>query len=269
MTAQMDGKIAIVTGGTQGLGKAIARLFVERGTRGIVICGRNVEQGEEARRELEGLGADAVFVKADLQNMDDVRAVTRRCDEVFGRVDALVNAAGLTDRGTVLDTSPELFDRLFHINTRAPYFLMQDAAQLMRRERIEGTMVNILSMSGHGGQPFISAYAGSKGALGVLTKNVAYSLLRNRIRVNGLNLGWMHTPGEDRIQRTYHGADDGWLDKAIAAEPFGRLLEPLEVARAVAFLSSEESGMMTGALIDLDQSVYGCWDKAPQPPEPL
>jgi NAD(P)-dependent dehydrogenase (short-subunit alcohol dehydrogenase family) len=142
---------------------------------------------------------------------------------------------------------------------------MQEAAKIMRREKIEGAMVNILSMSAHGGQPFITAYSGSKGALATLTKNAAFSLMPWRIRVNALNIGWMNTPGEDRIMKTYHDAKDGWLEKAMKEQPFGRLLEPAEVARAVAFLASSESGMMTGSVIDFDQSVMGCYESAPHP----
>ena len=129
-------------------------------------------------------------------------------------------------------------------------------------------MVNILSMSAHGGQPFITAYSGSKGALATLTKNAAFSLMPWRIRVNALNIGWMNTPGEDRIMKTYHGAQDGWLEKAASEQPFGRLLDPREVARAVAFLASTESGMMTGSVIDFDQSVLGCYESAPHPSAP-
>ncbi len=111
----------------------------------------------------------------------------------------------------------------------------------MRREKIAGAIVNIQSMSGHGGQPFIAAYCASKGALATLTRNVAHSLLKFRIRVNGLNIGWMSTPGEDRIMKTYHGAKDGWLEAAAKTKPFGRLLDPKEVARACAYLCSDES----------------------------
>jgi NAD(P)-dependent dehydrogenase (short-subunit alcohol dehydrogenase family) len=101
--------------------------------------------------------------------------------------------------------------------------------------------------------------------LGALTKNVAFSVLPHRIRVNGLNIGWMNTPGEHAIQKKAHGAPDDWLERAAAGRPFGRLLEPAEVARAVAFLCSAESGMMTGALVDFDQTVQGCWDEPPVP----
>jgi NAD(P)-dependent dehydrogenase (short-subunit alcohol dehydrogenase family) len=263
------GKVAIVTGGTQGLGEATARLFVERGAAGIVICGRNAAKGEAVRGTLETMGANAVYVEADLGRLEDVRRVAKAADEAFGRVDCLVNVAAITDRGTILDTSSDLYERMFAINVRAPFFLMQDVATIMRREGIAGTIVNILSMSSHGGQPFICAYSASKAALAGLTKNVAYSLMRDRIRVNGLNIGWMNTPGEDSIQKREHGAEDGWLDAAKARQPFGRLLETTEVARTIAFLASAESGMMTGSLVDFDQSVLGCYDAPPQPAERL
>ena len=265
MTEQFAGKIAVVTGGTQGLGEATARLFAERGAAGLVICGRNAARGEAVARSIADAGCPTHFVRADLADVEDCRAVVRRADEEFGRVDVLVNAAAITDRGTILDTSPELFDRMMATNVRAPFFLIQEAARIMIREGIEGAMANVLSMSSHGGQPFISAYCVSKGALATLTRNVAFSLLRNRIRVNGVNIGWMDTPGEHAIQKSYHNAADDWLEQAEAKQPFGRLLKPDEVARALAYLTSGESGLMTGALIDFDQSVLGCHEAAPHP----
>jgi NAD(P)-dependent dehydrogenase (short-subunit alcohol dehydrogenase family) len=263
--ARLTGRVAVVTGGTQGLGEAVARLFAARGAAGLVICGRQAERGRSVAQDLTSQGCPTHFVRADLAVVDDVRAVVAEADKRFGRVDTLVNAAGLTDRGTWFDTTPELFDRMFAVNVRAPFFLMQDAAALMRREEIAGAMINILSQSAHGGQPFIAAYCGSKGALATLTKNAAFSLMPWRIRVNGLAIGWMATPGEDRIMRTCHGARDGWLDEAAAKQPFGRLIDPDEVARACAFLASDESGLMTGAIIDFDQSVPGCYESAPHP----
>jgi hypothetical protein len=148
---------------------------------------------------------------------------------------------------------------------RAPFFLIQGAALVMKREKIEGSIVNIQSMSAHGGQPHITAYCASKGALATLTRNVAHSLLKHRIRVNGLNIGWMSTPGEDRIMKTYHGAKDGWLDEAVKSRPFGRLIDPKEVARACAYLASSESGLMTGSNIDFDQNVVGTGDPPLEP----
>jgi NAD(P)-dependent dehydrogenase (short-subunit alcohol dehydrogenase family) len=267
---RLDGKIAIVTGGTQGLGATIARLFAERGAKGIVICGRNEDKGNAKAEEIAAAtGARVIYVRADLAKVEDASKVVRACDQSFGRVDALVNAAAITDRGTILDTSPELFDTMFAINVRAPFFLMQETIKVMRREKIEGTIVNIGSMSAMAGQPFIAAYCASKGAIETLTKNTAYALLRNRIRVNGLNIGWMASEGEDRIQREHHGAPADWLDKAAAGQPFGRLVDPEEVARACAYLSSAESGLMTGSMICFDQSVWGGYDGSPHPAAPL
>ena len=262
---QLDGKVAVVTGGTQGLGEAVARLFAERGAAGLVICGRQAAKGEAVASELTQGGCRTVFVRADLARVEDARAVAAAADRAFGRVDALVNAAGITDRGTIFDTTPELFDRMVAVNVRAPFFLMQDAARIMRREGIEGAIVNNLSMSAHGGQPFLAAYSLSKGALATLTKNAAFGLMPWRIRVNGLAVGWMSTPGEDAIMRREHGATDGWLERASAGQPFGRLIDPAEVARACAYLVSAESGLMTGAVVDFDQSVLGCYEAAPHP----
>ncbi|HKG75239.1 MAG TPA: SDR family oxidoreductase [Aestuariivirgaceae bacterium] len=261
----MAGKVAVVTGGTQGLGEATAHLFAERGAKGLVICGRNAENGARVKSSLEAKGTRTVYVKADLAGVEDCRKVITEADKAFGHVDVLVNAAAITDRGTIWDTEPTLFDAMVAVNVRAPFFLMQDAAKLMKRENRNGTMVNIISMSGHGGQPFITAYCASKGALITLTKNVAFSLMRHGVRVNGLCIGWTDTPGEDRIMKMYHEAADGWLQQAEASLPFGRLLKPDEVARATAYLSTDESGLMTGSIIDFDQQVLGCYERAPQP----
>jgi len=264
MKEQLLGKIAVITGGTQGLGEAVARLFAERGAAGLVICGRSEARGRAVAEDLSRT-CPTHFVQADLSQVEDCRRVIAEADQRFGKVHALVNCAAVTDRGTILDTSQELFDEMIAVNLRAPFFLMQEAIKLMIREGIEGAVVNIQSNAAHGGLPFISAYCASKGGLAILTRNVAYSVVRNRIRVNGLNIGWMDTPGEDRIQKTYHDGGDTWLSSAEEDQPFGRLLKPTEVARAVAFLCSEESGMMTGANVDFDQVVQGCFEQQPHP----
>jgi NAD(P)-dependent dehydrogenase (short-subunit alcohol dehydrogenase family) len=261
----LSGKIAVVTGGTQGLGEAIARLFAERGAAGLVICGRNSKNGERVASEISTAGCSTIFVQADLAKVADCRNVVAKADERFGRVDALVNAAALTDRGDIFDTTEERYNEIFDVNVRAPFFLIQESVKIMRREKIAGSIVNIQSMSAHGGQPFITAYCASKGALATLTRNVAHSLLKFRIRVNGLNIGWMSTVGEDNIQKKYHGAQDGWLEDAVKSRPFGRLIDPKEVARACAYLCSEESGLMTGSNIDFDQNVVGVGDPPLEP----
>jgi NAD(P)-dependent dehydrogenase (short-subunit alcohol dehydrogenase family) len=253
----LTGKYAIVTGSTQGLGEAIARLFVQRGAAGLIICGRNEERGTSVAADLNSDTCRVHFVQADLANVEDCRRIIAAADQHFGTVHILVNAAGVSDRGTIWDTSPELWDWIMSINVRAPFILIQEAVKMMRREAVEGSIVNIGSVSAYGSVPFLMAYATSKGALMTLTKNIAYSVMRQRIRINMLNIGWMDTPGENIIQRKYHDAGDDWLENAETGMPFGRLLKPEEVARAVAFIASEESGMMTGSIVDFDQSVQG------------
>ncbi|HLJ71128.1 MAG TPA: SDR family oxidoreductase [Roseiarcus sp.] len=264
-TPSLSGKIAIVTGGSQGLGEAIARLFAARGAAGLVMCGRNEKNGKRVAEEIAATGCPTAFVQADLGHVADCRKVVAEADRRFKRVDVLVNAAALTDRGTIFDTTEERFNDIFNVNVRAPFFLIQETAKIMRREKIHGSIVNIQSMSAHGGQPFISAYCASKGALATLTRNAAHSLSKFRIRVNGLNIGWMATPGEDRIQKTYHDAKDNWLEEAAKTRPFGRLIDPNEVARACLYLASDESGLMTGANIDFDQTIVGVGDPPLEP----
>jgi NAD(P)-dependent dehydrogenase (short-subunit alcohol dehydrogenase family) len=269
LSKQFAGQYAVITGGTQGMGEAVARLFAARGAAGLVICGRNKTKGEAVAGSLTKAGCKTLYVEADLAEVEDCRKIIAIADKAFGKLHVLANCAGYTDRGTILDTSPELFDQMFAVNVRAPFFLMQDAIKIMRREGIAGAIVNLITMSSYGGQPFITAYCASKGALVTLTRNVAFGVMRDRIRVNGLNVGWSDTPGEDRVMKLYHGAKDGWLGEAERKQPFGRLIKPAEVARAIAFLASSEAGLMTGSIVDFDQSVRGAYESPPQPPERL
>jgi NAD(P)-dependent dehydrogenase (short-subunit alcohol dehydrogenase family) len=256
---RLAGKIVIVTGGTQGVGEGIARYLADLGAAGVVICGRNQEHGRTVAAALEGSGCQSLYVPADLEHEADCRRIVQQCDKRFGRVDGLVNAAAITDRGTLDDTSVELWDRMFAINTRAPFILMQETAHIMKREGQGGSIVNILSMSSYGGQPFITAYCASKGALATLTKNAAHALRFDHIRVNGLNIGWTATPNEDIVQKAM-GKPNNWLEQADAAKPFKRILRPHDVAGITAYLLSDEAEMMTGALVDFDQYVHGNYD---------
>ena len=253
---RMDDKICVVTGATQGLGAAIARRLAAAGAKGIVITGRNIERGTHVAREIaEAHGIWAHFLQADFERVEDSRMVIAETDRLFGRIDVLVNAGASTARGTIVDTSPETFDALFNTNVRGPYFLMQEAIRLMIAKGIEGAICNIGSISALAGQPFINAYCASKGALTTLTANTAFSVMANRIRVNQLNVGWMASDHEREIQAD--GGDPDWEAKAAAALPFGRLVDPSEAARAVNFLVSDDAGLMTGAIVNFDQSVWG------------
>jgi NAD(P)-dependent dehydrogenase (short-subunit alcohol dehydrogenase family) len=253
---RMDGKFCLVAGATQGLGAAVARRLASAGAEGVVVTGRNTVKGNVVADGLRTTyGTKAHFVKADLANIEECQAAVSFCDQQFGRIDVLVIAGALTDRGTIIDTSPELFDRLFATNVRGPYFLMQAAIKSMIRNKVEGAICSIGSISALAGQPFINAYCASKGALTTLTTNTAFSVVANRIRVNQLNVGWMASDHEREIQMA--GGDADWEAKAASKLPFGRLVDPEEAARAVNFLVSGDAGLMTGAVVNFDQSVWG------------
>lgn len=143
---------------------------------------------------------------------------------------------------------------------------MQGALNIMIREGIEGTVSNVLSMSAHGGQSILTFYSGSKGALSVFTKNAAYSVMRHRIRVKGLDIGWMESPGEYSVQKKVSWCRGKLEEDDEKKQPFGRLIKTEEMARGIAFLCSEEFGLITGSIVDFAQSILGSADVSPQPP---
>lgn len=259
MTNSLEGKVILVTGSTQGLGEEIARLSVDRGAAGIVLTGRSTERGEALAAALETTQCRVLFVQAELANAGDCKEIIERADAKFGRLDGLVNAAACTERGTLEDTSVDHWDKIMAINLRAPFLLIQGAARIMRREGKGGSIVNIQSMSAHGGTPNLTPYSVSKGGLAILTRNVAHSQRPYRIRANALNIGWMATPAEHAVQRL-EGQPDDWLRAADKGAPFGRILRPSDVAGMTGYLLSDEACMMTGALVDFDQHVMGIYN---------
>jgi len=257
LNTQFKGKVIVITGSTQGSGAETAKLFAHRGAKAITICGRQEEQGESIRKEIENIGSKCIYVKADLDKEEDCRNIISLTDNEFGTVNSLINVAGYTERGTILSTTMENYDKNFNINTRAPFILMQESIKIMIRDKNKGTIANVLSMALYSGMPFLTAYSASKAALGIMIKNIANGVSGHQIRVNGLNIGWTDTPGEHSIQKRIHEGGDDWLKEAEAKVPFKRLTKPIDVAKALAFLCSEESGLMTGSLMDCDQTVNG------------
>ena len=200
---QFKNKVAIITGSTQGSGAETAKLFANRGAEAITICGRKEEEGKKIKEEIESIGSKCLFVKADLYEENDCRNIVKLTDQEFGKIDCLINVAGFTERGTILSTTMDNYEKCFNVNTKAPFILMQDSIKVMIREKINGTILNILSMAMHSGMPFLAAYSASKAALANITKNTANALVGHKIRVNALNIGWTDTPGEDVIQKKF------------------------------------------------------------------
>jgi NAD(P)-dependent dehydrogenase (short-subunit alcohol dehydrogenase family) len=256
----LENKIILVSGGTRGLGAGIARAAAAAGAAGIMITGRDPSAGKTVAAQLAGNGTNVSFQAVDLADPLAAAGTVAATVASYGRIDCVVNSAGITTRGTLLDTNVELFDAHIAINLRAPFFIMQAAVQDMRGRQAPGSIVNIISFSAHGGQPYLAPYVAAKAGLVGLTRNAAYAHRFDRIRINGLNIGWTETEGEDATQRAFHGASDDWVSAAAAKLPMGKLGQVSEIADFVVFLLSERSGVVTGSVIDWDQQVLGGHD---------
>lgn len=248
---------AIVTGGAQGIGFAVAEALADEGCRALALVGRSQEKGDKAVAALRKSGVDAIFISADVAKVADCKRAVATAISHFGTVNALVNAAATSARGSLVETSEDVFDQIFQTNVRGPFFLMQGVVAHLLDKKAPGSIVNVLSMSAHCGQSFLAPYSSSKGALATLTKNVANAYRRNRIRCNAVLPGWMDTEGEDIVQKKWHGASDDWLAKAEAGQPMGQLVKPDQLARLISYMVSPQSGVMTGSLVDYDQNVAG------------
>ncbi len=264
--SRFDDRVALVTGSTQGLGRSLLLQMAGEGLAGAVVTGRNEARGAAVVDELRSLGCDAVFIAADLDSAEQVELLVAGADDRFGRIDHLANCAAVTERGDVWTTTSHFWDWMMAVNVRAPFLLTQGVARIAVRAERPASVVNIGSVAGYGGPEFITAYSVSKGALTTMTKSLAFQLMRHHIRVVQVNPGWMDTPGEDVIQRRFHDGGDDWLARAEADRPFGRLIKTDELARTLAFVLSDESGMMTGAIIDYDQTILGAGSWPLPPP---
>jgi len=260
-----SGRNALVTGSTQGVGEALLHRMAEAGLSGAVVVGRSAERGEAVVKALQAKGCDALFVATDLEDAGSIESLLLTARERFGVIHHLANCAGITDRGDIWDTSVELFDRMMDVNLRSAFLTCQGVARMAKDAGVPASMVNVGSVAAYGGAPFITSYSISKGAMMTMTRSLAYQLMKHRIRVVMVNPGWMDTPGEDDTQRRYHNAADDWLEQVEAKQPFGRLIKPAEIAETLAFVLSDDAGMMTGSIIDYDQSVQGAGEAQTAP----
>jgi NAD(P)-dependent dehydrogenase (short-subunit alcohol dehydrogenase family) len=170
-------------------------------------------------------------------------------------VTALVNNAGIVDRGYLENAPVELWDDIMAVNLRAPFICLQEAVRSMKT-RGGGSIVNIGSVNAYIGAPKLGPYAVSKGGLMTMTRTAASALNRYRIRVNQLNVGWTLTENEDAVQKR-EGTRTDWLGEAVSMMPFGRLLTPREIALAAAYFASDDSALITGSVLDMEQYPLG------------
>ena len=251
----LAGQVAVVTGSTQGIGGGLAVKLAEAGAR-ILVHGRDSQRagGEKIVEAIDAAASQGLLVTGDLRDESHCRSIVRDALSRFGRVDILVNNAGVVHRGSIEDTSTELWDEIFDINLRAPFLLCQEAVRHMK-DRQSGCIVNIGSVNAYCGLKRLLPYSASKGALMTFTKNLANYLTQYRIRVNQINPGWVLTEGERHVVAVIEGKGENWLESAEKTRPFGRLLLPADIANAVLFFATNE--LISGAVLDYEQLPFG------------
>ena len=236
------------------MGEGIARLFASEGAS-VVVSDKNEASAAAVAASIEKEGGRAMLLRADVRVEADCRALIRQTVGTYGRIDVLVNNAGISTRGNIENTTCEVWDQIFATNVRGAFLCMREAVACMKQQR-SGSIINIGSVNAYIGEPKLMAYSASKGALTTLTKNTASYLNQYGIRVNQLNPGWTMTPNEHRV-KIEEGKGEEWVAEAIRTRPFGRLLFPRDIALAALYFASEESHCITGSVVDLEQYPVG------------
>jgi NAD(P)-dependent dehydrogenase (short-subunit alcohol dehydrogenase family) len=254
-------RVALITGGAQGIGAGTARRFLTDGFAGVVLVDCNAARLEQEAVALRKLGKVETLV-ADLRDEATPTRAISQCMSKFGRIDVLFNAAGDTSRGGIDDTTPQLFDQLFDVNVKAPMFMMQKAAKEMVKAK-SGVIINVSSMIAYGGPPNLATYSATKAALVALTKHAAQTFAWNGVRAFAINLGWALTEGEQNLQTGYHKLPKDWGKEIGARMPSGRLITPADIADLCAYLVSPSASMMNGAVIDFEQMPVGMFRDHP------
>lgn len=249
---RLEGKVVIVTGSTMGIGKAIAARCVREGAR-VVVHGLEEELGREF---VDALGPGrAVLLVGDLSTPGLCQQLVDLAIERFGRLDALVNNAAIVASSNIHTTDAAFLRRLIEVNTIAPFLLIQ--AALPQLTTTGGSVLNIGSVNAYSGEPDLLAYSVSKGALMTLTRNLGDSLFRAYgIRVNQINPGWVLTEKEMQRKRAHGLSDDWYRDLPAAYAPAGRILKPEEIAAAAILWLEDESGPVSGQVLELEQYPF-------------
>lgn len=243
-------KIALVTGSTSGIGKGIASHFVDLGAS-VIVHGPDLASAESAAQSMRSGGREVDAIAGDLRNVDASLQIIRDVVSRRGGLDILVNNAATVARCSLEDATVDQWETIMAVNLRAPFLLMQEAVRAMKT-RGGGSIVNIGSINAYVGLPQLGPYSVSKGGLMTMTKNAAMALGRYHIRVNQLNVGWTLTEGEEAVQRS-DGKGPDWYQEACGTRPFSRLLLPADIAHAAAYFASDDSAVISGAVVDLEQ----------------
>ncbi|HAL70171.1 MAG TPA: short-chain dehydrogenase [Verrucomicrobiales bacterium] len=249
---RLENKVILITGSATGIGKAIAKRCVSEGAR-VIIHGLEADLTVEVVTEL---GADkAVAHVEDLTNEGCPQRLVDLALGTFGRLDAVVNNAAMVSQGNIHTTDAAFFMKMMSVNALAPFLLTQ--AALPALTKTGGSVLNIGSVNAYSGEPNLLPYSISKGALMTLTRNLGDTLMReNGVRVNQINPGWVLTENEAKRKREHGLREDWYTDLPKVYAPAGRILWPEEIAAAAIYWLADESGPISGQVMDLEQHPF-------------
>jgi NAD(P)-dependent dehydrogenase (short-subunit alcohol dehydrogenase family) len=234
---------ALITGGTSGIGRAVANKLAELGVH-VVVVGRNIERGEKTIAEIRAGGGQADFIASDLQDASSARLVVRKAIELGnGQIDILINNAGIYPFGPTHEMGEDLFDKVYSLNVKVPYFLVAELAPQMAK-RGKGAIVNLSTMVADYGASGMSLYGSSKAAINLLTKVWAAEYGPSGVRVNAVSPGPTRTEGTDAL-------GEG-LERLAAEAPAGRPATADEIAEAIVFLATDRASFIHGAKLAVD-----------------
>ena len=238
-----DSLTALISGGTSGIGRATADKLAQLGIH-VIVVGRNTERGEKTVAEVRATGGKADFISSDLRDAASAREVAKKAIQLGnGHVDILINNAGIYPFGPTHEMTEEMFERVYSLNVKAPYFLVAELAPLMAK-RGKGAIVNLSTMAADYGAPGLSLYGSSKAAINLLTKVWAAEYGPSGVRVNAVS------PGPTRTEGT--GAMGEGLEQLAAQAPAGRPATADEIAEAVVFLATDRASFIYGAKLAVD-----------------
>lgn len=252
MTGRLAGKVAVVTGGAQGIGRGCAEMLAREGAR-IVIGDIQADAGTAAADAIRRAGGVAVFYQTDVVREDQCAALLESAVTTFGRLDVLVNNVGWFPRATLEETTTELWEQVLTVNLRSAFYCCKYAVPHLGAGG-GGSIINMGSTNGIQGLPNLVAYSAAKGGLLSLTRTLAGAYARERIRVNYVIPGWILTESEIALQKS-RGVSDDELRRGGQALPLGRHQTVEDVAYAVLYLASDESAQVTGTVLHVDAGM--------------
>lgn len=250
--SRLTNKVILITGSATGIGKAIAKRCVAEGAQ-VIIHGLEADLAAEV---VHDLGSNkAVAHSEDLTAEGCPQRLVDLAVQTFGKLDAIVNNAAMVSQGNIHTTDAAFFMKMMSVNTLAPFLLIQAALPELTKTR--GSVLNIGSVNAYSGEPNLLPYSISKGGLMTLTRNLGDTLMReNGVRVNQINPGWVLTENEAKRKREHGLPDDWYADLPKVYAPVGRILWPEEIAAAAIFWLADESGPISGQVMDLEQYPF-------------